>query len=97
MNGIKLGFKIADYAKANNMGIGSFKLKDGSSIKILNDLDRDIVELFHVKEGRLLGAKGFQGEDSFIDAVNLYTKLEKQAININDADKAWSQSLNVEI
>ena len=89
----KLGFSIVDYAKRNNMGIGSFRLKDGSSIKVLQNLDKKAVEFFQVKNGKLLGAKGYRGNDAQYEAVNFFCGFEKLAEKTEEMDKAWSDSL----
>ena len=87
-----VGIRVADYALKNKMGIGSFQLKDGSSIKILQDPDKDIIQFIQVKDGKMLGAKGFLGPNADCQAANLLGDLEKNAENIKEVDKAWNDS-----
>jgi len=91
MNGIKLGFSMVDLAKSWGRGIGSVRLKDGSTIKILGASDDKAVDFFRIKNGRLLGSKGYRGEDAMYQAANDVGYIEeKLAQNPEDVGKAWS-------
>ncbi|MBQ8459818.1 hypothetical protein IJ541_06920 [bacterium] len=91
--GRKLGFQVADYAKKYGYGIGSFRLKDGSSVKILQNADKNMVELWNVQNGRLLGLKGYKGKESVFEAQQAVCRLENLAENPEELTSAWAQSL----
>ena len=93
----KVGFNVADYALRNKMGIGSFRLKDGSSVKVLQNAEKNIIEFFQVKNGKILGAKGYRGPNSDCYAANLLGSLEKDAQSIEELNKAWKDSCNFDV
>ena len=72
-------------------------MKDGSSIKILQNLEKNAIDFFQVKNGKLLGAKGFRGKDSDCHAANLLGSLSKYAEKAEDVDKAWIDSCNLDV
>jgi len=91
MNGIKLGFSFVDLAKRQNKGIGSFRLKDKSSVKIL--MGDDTIDLYNIRCGRLLRAVGYKGENAVSDSYVKLKELEDLAVDPKDIDKAWDQAL----
>ena len=91
--GIKLGFQVADYAAKHGYGIGSFRLKDGSSVKILQNIDKDLVEIWNVKNGNLLGLKGYKGRENVFEAQQFICNLENMAESTEELISAWAQSL----
>ncbi|MBR1425728.1 hypothetical protein IJ579_09235 [bacterium] len=91
--GVKLGFSIADYAKLHGMGIGSFRLKDGSSIKILQNPEKEIVEFFHVKAGKLFDGSFYKGEGCIESVAANLTRYEGLAESVEELNKAWAQSM----
>lgn len=93
----KVGFNAAEYALKHKMGIGSFRLKDGSSVKILQDTDKDIIQFFQVKNGELLGAKGYHGPNADCNAANFLCDLEKYAENVEELEKAWANSCEFDV
>ncbi len=95
MSGIKLGFSFVDFAKRTGRGIGSVRLKDGSSVKILGDPVEKSVDFFRIKHCRLLEASGYRGNDSVARAANdvAYIK-ENLAVIPDDVDQAWSRCFN---
>ena len=96
MNGIKLGFSMVDLAKSWGRGIGSIRLKDGSSVKILGDPNDRAVDFFRIKHGRLLEAKGYRGEDAVFQAANDVGYIEeKLALDPKDVSKAWDACFDV--
>lgn len=96
MNGIKLGFSFVDFAKATGRGIGSVRLKDGSSVKILGDPVTNSVDLFRIKHGRLLEAVGYRGKDSIPRAANDIGYIEeKLALQPGDVFDAWDRCFDV--
>ena len=94
MAGIKLGFSLADYAKFHNMGIGSAKLNDGSSLEILQDVNKNIIELYRVKAGKLLSAQEYGGPNAVSYAAKRISGLEHLEAEKGGIEKAWTQSLN---
>ena len=96
MNGIKLGFSMVDLARKWGRGIGSIRLKDGSSVKILGAPDDKKVDFFRIKNGRLLETKGYRGEYAMYQAANDVGYIEeKLALNPEDVDKAWHSCFDV--
>ena len=96
MDGIKIGFKFVNLAKSWNRGIGNVRLKDGSSVKFLGDPSGMGVDIFRVKNGRLLEAKGFKGPDTISEAANDIGYIaEKLALNADDVSQAWIDCFNV--
>ncbi len=93
----KVGFNVAEYALKNKMGIGSFRLKDGSSVKILQDQDKNLIQFFQLKNGELIGAKGYQGPSSNFQAANYLCDLEKNAENAEELEKAWANSCEFDV
>ena len=91
MIGRKLGFQLADFAKAHNMGIGNFRLKDGSSVKILSN-DRGSY-VMQVKNGRLLSAEYGRGEG----LGSILDRYASKAEDIKEMDKEYMSSFDVEI
>lgn len=86
MSGIKLNFNIEDLANANKMKvIDSFRLKDGSSIKVC--AGDNAVDIYQVKNGRLLGAKGFRGKDN-VDESDYYREYLRENF-ADDADRIY--------
>lgn len=98
MNGIKLGFNMIDLARSWGRGYGSVRLKDGSSLKILGSTNEKVIDFFRVKNGRLLDAKGYRGEDAIYKAANDMGYIEeKLAQNPQDAQMAWAHCYDVNI
>ena len=97
MNGIKLRFTLADFAKYNNMGIGSVRLKDGSSLKIISDPNSGLTHLFQVKRGRLLNACGVTGENANCKIANILGGLRKYVAEGEDLDRAYQRSFDIEV
>jgi hypothetical protein len=95
MTGIKLGFKMVDLAKSWGRGIGSVRLKDGSSVKILGDPNDCAVDFFRIKNGKILGIKGYRGQDAICHAANEIGAIEKQALVPSDVDNAWATCFDV--
>ena len=96
MNGVKLGFSFVDLARSWGRGIGSVRLKDGSSVKILGDPNDKAVDFFRIKHGRLLEAKGYRGEKAIFNAANDIGYIEeKLAIDPNEALNAWGSCFDV--
>lgn len=96
MNGIKLGFSMVDLAKSWGRGIGSVRLKDGSSVKILGDPNDKAVDFFRIKNGRLMESKGYRGEYAMYQAANDVGYIgEKLALDPKDVDKAWDACFDV--
>lgn len=96
MNGIKLGFSMVDLAREWGRGIGSVRLKDGSSIKILGDPNDRAVDFFRIKYGRLLGGTSYRGKDAIPRAANYVGYIEeKLALNPEDVGKAWNTCFDV--
>ena len=92
MDGIKLGFKLADYAKMNKMGIGSFRLKDGSSMKIMSNPDKQLFTVMNIKNGRMRSLEGGRGLNALANTIGKY---EQKAENIDDVTTAIGDSFNI--
>ena len=92
MDGIKLGFKLADYAKMNKMGIGSFRLKDGSSMKIMSNPDKQLFTVMNIKNGRMRSLEGGKGLNALSNIIGRY---EQKAENIDDVTTAIGDSFNI--
>ncbi len=96
MSGIKLNFSMVDLAKSWGRGIGSVRLKDGSSVKILGDPDDKAIDFFRIKHGRLLEGVCYRGEDTVPRAANTMAYIEeKLALNPEDAERAWNTAFDV--
>jgi len=94
MKGIRLDFKLSDFATQRGMKINSFKLQDGTTATILSNPATNTSDFYHTKGDYLLGVKGFRGKNSYIASLNLMQMLTKKAISPHDACTAWSKSLN---
>lgn len=94
--GEKIPCSLAEYAKRNGMGLGSFRLKDGSSLKLLSKSpagDGEVVtNALRVKNGKLLGSERIVGTEGMACAAE---KFEKLAENPADVQEAWMHSLDV--
>ena len=96
MNGIRLCFSFVDLAKSTGRGIGSVRLKDGSSIKMLGDPAGKSVDFFRIKHGRLLEATGYRGRDAIARAANDVGYIEENlAVIPNDAQEAWGRCFDI--
>lgn len=96
MNGIKLGFSFVDFAKATGRGIGSVRLKDGSSIKMLGNPIKKTVDFYRIKHGKLLEATGYRGRDAIARAANDVGYIEeKLAVIPTDAQEAWDRCFDI--
>ncbi len=96
MDGVKLGFKFVDLAKSWGRGIGSVRLKDGSSVKILADPDDKAIDFFRIKNGKLLEGVFYRGNDNVPRAANTMAYIEeKLALNKEEAEKAWDACFDV--
>lgn len=93
MEGIRLGFKLRDLAVKRKMGIGSFELKDGTTVSLLNDFNKRALDFYRTKSNYLLGAKGYRGSKNYQEAIGFLTKLAGEAKNSNEVCRAWSDSL----
>ena len=93
-NGIKIGFKLSDFAAQRGFKFNSFKLQDGTVANILSNPQKNISEFYHTKGDYLLGVKGYRGRNSYIAALDLMQKLTKRSNNTHDACIAWSKSIN---
>ena len=94
MDGVKLGFNLVDFAKANKMGIGSFRLKDGSSLKIITNPQNGVSHFMNVKYGRLLSAESAKGNENIAKILDLYDDLAENPIEIFEA---YAHSLDLVI
>ncbi len=92
MEGIKLGFSFVDMAKRWGTGIGSYRLNDGSSVKLLSNPKTGITQLFQVKYNRLISAEAAKGNDNILAMIGRY---EQKAVNIEEADHALISSFQV--
>ena len=96
MDEIKLGFKMVDYAKSIGRGIGSVRLKDGSSVKILGDPNDRAIDFFRIKHGKLLEGVFYRGKDCVPRAASTMAYIEeKLALNPEDAARAWNTAFDV--
>ena len=96
MNGVKLGFSMVDLAREWGRGIGSVRLKDGSSMKFLGSPDDRAVDFIRIKHGKLLGGTSYRGEDAVSRAANYVGFIEeKLAQNPADVEKAWDTCFDV--
>lgn len=93
VKGIKLGFSLTDLAAKRGQKIASIPLKDKSSIKILSN--KHTFDVYHVKNGRLLGAKGYQGPASEYHnfAAEMMEYIQKLAADGIDVVSEWGKSL----
>ena len=88
--GRKMGFSLADYAKQHHKNIGSFRLKDGSSVKLIGCQESDMIEMYKIKNNKFYGGSVFKGENSVPRAAEEFCAVaEKQAVNENEAVLAW--------
>ena len=78
-------------AKRWHTGVGSYRLKDGSSVKILSDSATRITRLFQVKNGRLISAEAARGNNQIAAMMDRYAS---KAANIEEADDAWLKSFD---
>ena len=76
MNGIKIGFKMTDLAKALGANLESIPLKDGSSLNVLTKTNT--CDFFHVNGDELLGAKGFRGKDASAEGAKYRTVIAEK-------------------
>lgn len=88
---------IAAYAKAKGFGIGSFRLKDGSSVKVLSDVKNHITEVYQIRHGKIIGNKKFSGLDAIHYAAMHVVSFEKAAESVDELNKAWAQSIYKEV
>ncbi len=84
---------IAAYAKAKGYGIGSFRLKDGSSVKVLADTNSHTTEVYQVKKGKILNRQIFSGPDEIPYAAMHIASYEKAAESVEELNKAWAKSM----
>ena len=80
-------------SKAKGFGIGSFRLKDGSSVKVLANTKSHITEVYQVRHGRIIDQKKFDGLDAIPYAALHVTSFEKAAESVEELNKAWAQSM----
>ncbi len=78
---VKLGYDLVEFAKKNRCGFGSFHCEDGSSVKILSNIDTNISHYFHMKNGLCIGYKGTKGDNSRAAVMD---KLNELATNVDD-------------
>lgn len=88
--GLKLGLKLNDFAKANKLGIGSFRLKDGSSVKLLSN--GHLTHAIQVKDGEAICAKGAGGNRAIAALLDEYVPLAQDPDSVFDA---FAHSLNL--
>ena len=93
MVGMKLAFKLPDFAKAHNMGYGNFNLKDGSSVKLMSDLKNRITHACILRNGKLIKAEAAKGYPNIAFMLGRY---ENKAINPADISVALDRSFMVE-
>ncbi len=94
MEGMKIGFKFVDLAKSWGTGVGSVRLKDGSSVKILGK--DNAVDFFCIKRGKLLESKGYRGENAVSEAACDMCHIEEQlAESPKEAMNAWTSAFDV--
>ncbi len=84
---------LAAYARAKGYGIGSFRLKDGSSVKVLADTNSHTTEIYQVKHGKIIDQKKFSGLDAIPYAAMHVSSYEKAAESVEELNKAWAQSM----
>ena len=84
---------LAAYARAKGYGIGSFRLKDGSSVKVLADTNSHTTEVFQIKHGKIIDQKKFSGPDAIPYASLHIASFEKAAESVEELNKAWAQSM----
>lgn len=92
MNVVKFGFPVRAFAKKHNFGVGSFNLKDGSSVKILSNPESQLFHVWQMKNGSLLKASGGRGENALAASIGEY---ESKAINSNDITTAIGDSFSL--
>ena len=88
--GRKLGFSLAEYAKLHHNNIGSVRLKDGSSLKVIGSQGNDMIELYRVKNNTLYGGTVYKGKNSVFKAAQEFCAItEKNAVDEKEANTAW--------
>ena len=92
MEGIKLGYSIANLAQKNGWGCGSYLLKDGSSVKVCSDSITGITRLFQVKSGRLISGEAARGNNEIAAMLDRYAQ---KAVNKDEADMAFMNSFDM--
>lgn len=91
MDGMKLTFSIANLARKNGWGYGSYRLCDGSSVKLTSDAKTGITRLFHVKNNRLIAAEVANGNNEVTAMVDRYAQ---KAVYKDEADYAFMNSFD---
>lgn len=84
MPGVKLNFKVHDFARRNNMGTASFQLKNGNSVHIVRGLDTKVTHLWEMKGDNLLSAYAAKNECAIM----------KQLLKYNDCVASFESILN---
>ena len=74
------------------MGIGSFRLKDGSSMKIMSNPDKQLFTVMNIQNGRLRSLEGGKGLNALANIIGRY---EQKAENIDDITTAIGDSFNI--
>ena len=92
MEGMKLPVSIANMAKRNGWGYGSFALKDGSSVKLCSEPTTGITRLFQVKSGRLLSAEASNNNNGIAAMVDRYAQ---NAVHKDEVDTAFMNSFDM--
>ncbi|MEE3349227.1 MAG: hypothetical protein VZR09_04230 [Candidatus Gastranaerophilaceae bacterium] len=84
---------IRAFAEKYNYGIGNFGLKDGSSVKILNDVKSGLTHVWHMKDGKIISAQGGRGDENISSMLYAF---KDRAINSSDIMAAYNKSFHVE-
>lgn len=91
MDGMKLTFSIANIARKKGWGYGSYRLTDGSSVKLASDAKTGITRLFQVKDNRLVAAEAAKGNNEVSAMVDKYAQ---KAVYKDEADNAFMNSFD---
>lgn len=91
MDGMKLTFSIANMARKKGWGYGSYRLTDGSSVKLASDAKTGITRLFQVKNNRLVAAEAAKGNNEVAAMLDRYAP---KAVYKDEADNAFMNSFD---
>ena len=89
---MKLTFSPSRFAQQHGYGIANIPLKDGSTVKILDNMNGR-VNVFQMKKGRVLGAQGYSSPDVLDANEYIFNTIEKIRPLAEDAQNLTAKVL----
>ncbi len=88
-----VSFNPAEYAAKYGFKVANIPLKDGSTVKVMDNM-RNKVQFWHLKDGKILGAQGYQCNDAAKIANYILGMLNKLKSDVADAKDLATNVLN---